>query len=159
MRKFWTKARPKTNGGNSKIFISVPDVKVLFRSPTPFIFVDYNTFFFSLGMVLLLVSSFPWQVSHNFRISKSWVFKAIWALFSQVHVMISLGLYTGASLTYTWPHQLFIVMEGETLKSNHVAKAPKFCYLLGLEDSCPFKYTFTSFLFSVVSFIAYVWLA
>ena len=43
MRKYWTKARPKTSWANSKLCISMSDVKMLFRSPTPFSFVDCNT--------------------------------------------------------------------------------------------------------------------
>ena len=42
-RKYCTKARPKDNQENSKLCLSVSGVKVLFRSPTPFSFVDCNT--------------------------------------------------------------------------------------------------------------------
>ena len=53
--------RPKTSRANSHLWISMSDVKVLFRSPTPFSFVDCNTLL-SLGLVPFFVSSFPQQV-------------------------------------------------------------------------------------------------
>ena len=64
VRKYWTKARLKTSWANSKLCISMSDVKALFSSLIPFSFVDCNTLL-SLGLVPLSVSSFPWQVSHN----------------------------------------------------------------------------------------------
>ena len=68
MRKYWTKAKLKTSWANSKLYISVPDVKMLFRSPRPFSFADCSTLL-SCGLVPLPVSSSPWQVSHNSGIS------------------------------------------------------------------------------------------
>jgi hypothetical protein len=62
-RKDWTKARLKTSGANSKLCVSMSDVKALFRSPTPFC-VDSNTLL-SLGLVPLPVSSFSQQIFHD----------------------------------------------------------------------------------------------
>lgn len=67
MRKYWTKTRPKTSEANSKLSLSMSDIKALFRSPDPFRFVDYSTLF-SLGLVLQSISSSPWQVSHDSEI-------------------------------------------------------------------------------------------
>ena len=47
----------KTKKELGKLCISMSDVKELFRSPTPFSFVDYNTLL-SLGLVSLLVSKY-----------------------------------------------------------------------------------------------------
>jgi hypothetical protein len=58
MGKYWTKARAKTSWANSKLYISMSDVKALFISPTPFIFVDCNKLF-SHGLVPLPVRSLP----------------------------------------------------------------------------------------------------
>lgn len=43
VRKYWIKTRMKPSWANSKFCISMFDVKQVFRSPIPFIFVDYNT--------------------------------------------------------------------------------------------------------------------
>ena len=43
------------------------DVKMLFRSPTPFSIVVLNTL--SFGLVLLLFTSFLWRIFHSFGIS------------------------------------------------------------------------------------------
>ena len=53
---------------NSKLYISMSDVKMLFRSLTLFSFVDCSTLL-SLGLVLLPVSSSPQQGSHGSGIS------------------------------------------------------------------------------------------
>ena len=45
--------------------MSIPDVKMLFRSPTSFSSVDCNRLL-SLGLVLLPVSGFPGEISHDF---------------------------------------------------------------------------------------------
>jgi hypothetical protein len=45
VRKCWTIERPKTSWKNPQLCISMSVVKVLFRSPTPFSFVDCNTRF------------------------------------------------------------------------------------------------------------------
>ena len=68
--KYWTKARLKTSWANSKLCISMSDVKVLFRSPTPFSFVDCNTLL-SLGLVPLPIISFPQLISHGSGISNT----------------------------------------------------------------------------------------
>lgn len=60
VRKYWAKARWKTSWANSKLCISMSDVKTLFRSPTPFSFVNWNTLFFS-WVVPLPISSSPQQ--------------------------------------------------------------------------------------------------
>lgn len=65
VRKYWTKTKC---WANSRLCIAVSDVKALFRSPTPFIFVDCNTLL-ALGLVPFPVSSLPWQVSHSSGIS------------------------------------------------------------------------------------------
>ena len=69
--------RPKTSWSNSKLSVSKSEVKVLFRSPISFIFVDCwwqiwhsAAILHSLGLFPLPVSSFPWQVSHDSDISK-----------------------------------------------------------------------------------------
>jgi hypothetical protein len=60
--------KTKTSWANSKLCISMPDVKMVFRSPTPFSFVDcYTTL--SLCVVPHPISSFPWQISHSSGIS------------------------------------------------------------------------------------------
>ena len=76
VRKYWTKARWKTNWANSKLCISMSLVKMLFRSPTPFSFVYYNILFLlgwfhSLLVDLLgryhmaLASSTSWGLQGN----------------------------------------------------------------------------------------------
>jgi hypothetical protein len=68
MRKYWTKPRPKNRWANSKLSISMSDVKALFRSATPFWFVDCNSIL-SLWLVPLSVSRFPQQIAHCHSIS------------------------------------------------------------------------------------------
>jgi hypothetical protein len=62
VRKYWSKAQP--NPANSKHCISISDVKMLFRSPTSFSFVDCNTLL-SLELFPFPVSGSPQQVSHE----------------------------------------------------------------------------------------------
>lgn len=62
--------KSKTSWINCKLCVSMSDVKTLFKSPTPFSFVDCDILL-SLGLVLLPASSFPWQVSHNSSILES----------------------------------------------------------------------------------------
>jgi hypothetical protein len=70
--------------------------KALFRSPTPFSFVDLNVFL-SLGMITHAVCS-----SHSSGISEYLeISKAIQASPSQVHAMASLGLYARTPQLYT----------------------------------------------------------
>lgn len=75
----------------------------------------------------------------------------------------SLGLHAETSLTHTWPHQLSLVTEGDsitlffvpsTLKPEQYGQSYQVLLLLGLECASSFKSIFTSFLFSVVSFTA-----
>ena len=47
------------------------DVKALFRSPTPFSFVNCNTHFSLLGLFPHSVYSSPWQLSHSSSISNT----------------------------------------------------------------------------------------
>ena len=68
VRKCWTETRLQTSWANSRLCVFMPDVKSLFRSPTPSSFVDYNTLF-PLELVPLPVNGFLWQVSHNSVIS------------------------------------------------------------------------------------------
>ena len=68
VREYWTKARWKTSWENSKLCISMFDVRILFRSPTLFSVVNCNTLL-SLGLVPRPVSSSPQQVSHGSCIS------------------------------------------------------------------------------------------
>jgi len=68
VRKYWIKERQKTSMTNSKLCISVSYVKALIRCPIPFISVDYNRLL-SLGLVPLLVSSFPQKISQDSGIS------------------------------------------------------------------------------------------
>ena len=74
-RKCWTKARLKTSRANSKLHVYMSNIKVLFRSPTPFILVDCSwhsaaTKFVLLGWYQLpFKRSFPQQVSHGYDIS------------------------------------------------------------------------------------------
>ena len=51
------------------------EVKMFFRSPTPFYIVNCNTLL-SLGMIPLPVSIFPWQVSHSLASQTSWGLQA-----------------------------------------------------------------------------------
>jgi hypothetical protein len=55
--KHWTKARPNISWEISKTRISISDVKMFFRSPTPFSLVYCSTLL-SLGLVPLAVGSF-----------------------------------------------------------------------------------------------------
>lgn len=63
-RKYWAKTNLKTSWGNSKVWISTTDVKALFRSPTPFSFVDCSTLL-SLGLLPHPVSRFLRLVYHD----------------------------------------------------------------------------------------------
>lgn len=54
----------QTSVGYTQNFVSMSDVKVLFRSPTPSSFVE-SCRGLSLRLVPLPVSSSPWQVSHE----------------------------------------------------------------------------------------------
>jgi hypothetical protein len=54
VRKHWAKSRPKPSWTNSKLCISVPDIKLFFKSPTPLSFVDCSKLF-SLGLDQLLI--------------------------------------------------------------------------------------------------------
>ena len=65
VRKYWTK-HDRTPAGKlqAKHYISVSDVKALFRSPNLFCFVDCSIILF-LCMLPIPVISFPRQVSHG----------------------------------------------------------------------------------------------
>ena len=94
-------SKTKNQFENSKLCISMSDVKMFFRSPTPFSFVDCNTLL-SLGLVPLPVSSSPWQVSHGSGISNILGSPRQ----SRLHLhsfstMASLGLHAGTPLTHT----------------------------------------------------------
>jgi hypothetical protein len=78
------------------------DVKALFRSPTPFIFVAWNTLL-SLGLVPLPISSFPWQASHHFKVSNILGSQHNPGSPSQLHTMASLGLHAGTRVPLTMP--------------------------------------------------------
>ena len=52
VRKYWTEARLKRSWANSKLCLSVLGVEALFRSPTRFSFVKWNTLL-PLGLLLL----------------------------------------------------------------------------------------------------------
>lgn len=68
VKKYWTKTRIKTRRAHSKGDISISDVRALFRSPTPFILVDYDILL-SPGLFLFSGSCFSAQISHAFGIS------------------------------------------------------------------------------------------
>ena len=73
--------------------------KVVFRSPSPFSFVDWNILL-SLGLVLI----HHWQHSSAdilwfWHLQHFWVSKAVLASSVQLHSMASLGLCTGTSST------------------------------------------------------------
>lgn len=65
VRKIWTKAWPTTSWANSKLYISMSNVKAFLRSTAPFSFVDWGTIFFFIGLIPNPVSSFPWKVSQR----------------------------------------------------------------------------------------------
>jgi hypothetical protein len=90
--------RPKPSRANSKFYISMSDIKVLFRSPT-LNFVDYNTLL-SLGLVSHTVCSSPRQVSHGsgWHLQHLRVSNAI-----QLHAMTFRGLHAGTVLSNCWP--------------------------------------------------------
>lgn len=62
VKGYWIKARPKTIRASSKLYISMSNVKVFFRSPSP-VFVGCKLH--SLRLVQLPVIKSHWQVSHN----------------------------------------------------------------------------------------------
>ena len=113
VRKYWTKARPKPSWANSKLSISMSDVKVLFGSPTPFSFVDCNTlFFFSLELIPLPVSHFLHWLSHC-----SGIYNILGALSLQFQTMALLSLHAEKPLPYTWTQKLSSVAEGDSITS------------------------------------------
>lgn len=59
VRKHCTKA--SSAGQNTRRSIPMSNVKMFFRFPTPFMFIDYNTLI-SLELVLFLISNVSWQV-------------------------------------------------------------------------------------------------
>ena len=142
MRKYWTKARLKHSWANSKLCMSMSDVKMLFKSPTLFSFVNCNTLL-SLVLVLLPVSSSPWQVSLYSDISNilgsprqprfqshSFMQGPFYQAFIHRHVRHMPGLSSFLQLPRQIPYLFFRSL---TLNQNHVAKAAKFCCFLGLE--------------------------
>jgi hypothetical protein len=63
VRKYWTKASSKTSWANSRLFLSMSNVKELFRSLTPFILLDCcchsaETSFILLGWFYSLLADF-----------------------------------------------------------------------------------------------------
>lgn len=64
VRKIWIKEWPKTSWANSSLWISMSNVKALFRSAAPFRSVDWNTLL-SIGLIPHPVSSFLWKISHS----------------------------------------------------------------------------------------------
>lgn len=56
VKKYWSKARIKSNRPNFKFCATTSDVKVLFRSPTPYSFVDCK--FSLLGCLNILLAIF-----------------------------------------------------------------------------------------------------
>ena len=101
VRKYCAKIR-KTRCANTKLLISMSDVRVLFRSPSPFSFVDCNTFL-SPGLVPYSVSSSAWQISHDSDLSNT---IKIQASLSQFHIMAFGGLNAMTPLIHTWLHWL-----------------------------------------------------
>ena len=59
-------SKTKTSWTNSKLCLSMSDVKARFRTPTSFSFVACNTFL-PPGLVSLPVNNFSQQVSHDWH--------------------------------------------------------------------------------------------
>ena len=130
--------------------------KWLFRAPSNCSFVKCNTLL-SLDLVLHAVWSSSWQVSHDLgQLQHLGVSSEIQASPLQLHVMASLGLHPGILLIYVWPQQLSLAMERSSItpflypwvqSQNHMAKAAKFCCLLGLEHGPLLAYISSAFCF------------
>ena len=96
-RKYWNKARPKTNRASSIFCISVSDIKAFFKTPTPFSFVDGNQQNYSLELVPHTVCSSPWQVYNDSDITNILgVSSKMQASPSQLHTIASLDTPTSA---------------------------------------------------------------
>jgi hypothetical protein len=102
--------RIKTEKKQSKLQILYLHVsKVLFRSPTHFNFVDYNTFL-SPELVPQQVCHFPWQVAQDSGILTLEFWKASILM---LHALVSLSPYAEALLSYNWPQKLSLIMEAD----------------------------------------------
>lgn len=132
MRKYQTKAKLEIGWANSELCISMSDVKVLFRSPTSFIFVECNTLL-SLGLFLLPVSSSPWHVSHNSGISSILGSPRQSRFHFHSFTQWTLcALASGTFLSHRGRSYNFFLLS-LALKPDPVAEVSKFCYFLGLE--------------------------
>lgn len=104
MIKYWSKAKPNTNWANSKLHIFMIDVKMFFRSLTPFTIVDSSTCL-SFGLVPLSISNFSQQVPCISGIST--ILRS--PRQARLHPVATLGLHIGIPLLYTWPQWLSLV--------------------------------------------------
>lgn len=87
---------------------SLSDIKILFRSPTPFRLAEGNALL-SLGLDPLPISSSPWQVSNGSLIQHLGITKTIKVSPFQLHVMASLDLHLGTTMTHVWPQWISLV--------------------------------------------------
>ena len=110
------KQRPKSSCANSKLCISMSDVKMLFRSPTPFSFVDYNTLL--LGCSHFLLAAFLSRHPMTVAFQHPGVSRTIPASPSEPHTVLSLGLHAGTHLQHAWSQQLSLVMENPLSLEN-----------------------------------------
>lgn len=89
-------SKTKTQLGNSTLCVSMFDITVFFKTPTPFSFVDGNQQNYSLELVPHSVCSSPWQVYNDSDITNILgVSSKMQASPSQLHTIASLGLHAG----------------------------------------------------------------
>ena len=144
---------------------SMCDVRLFFRSPTPYSFVYFNTLF-SLRLVPIPVGSFSHQASHDcgssiilgqprkarFTFTKSHNGCSELPCRDSPAMFLSLGTFLNHGGKFHYPFLIYL-----TLKQNLVAKTSKFCLFLELEN-VPFdQIHFHQFSVLIVSFTSQVW--
>lgn len=111
-------SKTKNQLGKSPNSASLSDVKILLR-------LAEGNALLSLGLVPLPISSSPWQVSNSSLIQHLGITKTIQVSPFQLHVMASLDLHLGTTMTHVWPQWISLVSEANSITpfSIHDSKA------------------------------------
>lgn len=161
VRRYQNKARPKPDGQtpNSESLCLMSEHSLYLHS-FQLCWLQHTSFSWDSSFS---VSSFPRQVSNGsglWHLLHVGVFKA--TSISLLHAVASQGLYAGTPLPHIWPTWFFLVREGYSiipsiLESKARAtwlKLPSSVPCWGWNMASSFSYSFTSFLFSMISFTA-----
>ena len=111
MRKYWTEPGPQNSRASSKCYISMPDAKVLFMSPTLYFLLCWLKHFY-LRLFAFHASVFPHQISHSYGICIFWYLQGNPGFTFTVPHKASLG----TALPHSWSQWLSLVEEKDFIK-------------------------------------------